>query len=363
MKYWFSRLASVFAPPAPPPAHGATNASVASAAEAAEVRPKPAAAPPVAATAINPEHAFCTWLMQGAVAAHAPAGPREQRALAHLDQLLADSAAHKRLLPRSAGVVPPILAQLRGDTPNLSALTQLVARDVTLVAEVVRMANSPFYRRHEAVVALEHALQLLGVEGLRRAVARAILQPMIEQRGSEFLTRCAKRLWLHAERKAQLCAALAGERGGDAFEGYVLALAHNAAWSALLRALDQAQPQTTWHLANDFVAALGTRRDRLTAVVAAQWQLGGELRHATERIAQHGLAQAAHAGGHGHATALHRADHLATLLCLAPSVDAAAAASALLGQHGPATRACFDAWSQPEPAPAAPLKHSAAEVA
>jgi HDOD domain len=281
--------------------------------------------------------AFFAWLLGSPIKASPTLGAHELRALAHLEQLAADPEAHKRLLPRTAAVVPQLLARLRDDSTPLADLTAQVARDVTLVAEVVRMANSPVYRRHEAVVELGHAVRLLGAEGLRRAIARAVLQPLINVRGSAFVSQCAQRLWLHSEKKAQLCAALAKNQGVDAFEGYLLGLAHNAAWSAALRGVDSSQPGATWRSSAGFATALAARRDALFAIIARQWQLSAGLQGLAQRIASHGLQD--------HRTALpplgevlRSGDLLATIGCAALPAEAG---DVLLQQQPLAVRECF----------------------
>ena len=233
---------------------------------------------------------FLAWLAKGTEFVVAPAGSRERAALRHLDRVIADEASHQRLLPRAAAVIPPLLARLRNPSLALAELSQHVSRDVTLVAEVVRMANSPFYRRGELVVELDHAIRLLGVDGMRRAIARALLKPLIDARGGRLVTCSATRLWDHSDKKAQLCAALAAGVGIEPFEAYLAGLAHNAVWSAMLRAMDEVDGEPPWHLSPAFVTALGGRRDRLFAVVARQWQLADSVSRAAADRAEQGTA-------------------------------------------------------------------------
>jgi HD-like signal output (HDOD) protein len=308
----------------------------------------PSAAPPPELADLEPQ--FFGWLLNSTVTVTASLVAHELRALAHLDQLVADHEAHKRLLPRTASVVPQLLARLRGDSTPLVELTAQVSRDVTLVAEVIRLANSPVYRRHEAVVELGHAVRLLGAEGLRRAIARAVLQPLINVRGSAFISQCAQRLWSHADKKSQLCAAMAKAQGLDAFEGYLLGLAHNAAWTATLRGVDASQPGATWRSSRAFAAELGTRRDRLFALIARQWQLSEPLQQLANSVALQGLAGTGSAQGR----LLFLGDQLASMMCA--GADAAAIDSVLQAQAF-GVRECYAQLTQAQAqteAPAAP---------
>ncbi|MDH4287195.1 MAG: HDOD domain-containing protein [Aquincola sp.] len=293
--------------------------------------------------------AFLVWLLQSPADAQAPLGAREEQALHHLSRLVADPGAHAHLLPRAAAVVPQLLARLRAASSSLSDLEQLVSRDITLVAEVIGMANSPYYRRGAAVVELAHAIQVLGIEGLRATIARVVLKPLIDARGGELVARSARRLWTHTDRKAQLCAALARGDGADPLDAYVLALAHNAAWNVTLRAMDMVAGSTPWRLGTAFVAALAQRRDQLLAIIAMQWHLPEGAARVAADVGERGLTPEASA----HVVHLYAGDRLASLLCLHDSASATALASGLLDAAGAPAQACFRAFT---PSPEAPSR-------
>jgi HD-like signal output (HDOD) protein len=288
---------------------------------------------------VSLEAEFVGWLMETRVDANATPGPHEARALSRLDTLIADAAAHKRLLPRSAAVVPQLLARLRDPATTLATLEKQISRDVTLVAEVVRMANGSLHARHDAVVELAHAIRLLGTEGLRVAIARAVLQPLIDVRGSDFLGRCTQRLWSHADKKAQLCAAMAKAQGLAPFDGYLLGLVHDAAWSAVLRELDSLLVARSLVLGTAFVAALALRRDRIFAIIAAQWQLGADSLTAAALIARLGLRQTVGAS----AQLLIEGDDLASLQCLGVDGALGPTCQHLLANCAPQVQAVFAA--------------------
>jgi HD-like signal output (HDOD) protein len=348
MKNWLHQLVAPFRGPAvsvaaSPRTHRLVAGPRGSVPPPATLAPPAAPVAPVVAGGI--EVAFFAWMVERSVDLHAPLGAREHQALLQLDRLVADTDAHGTLLPRAAAVVPRLLAQLRGPASSLSELSQQVSRDVTLVAEVIRMANSATYRRQSAVVELEQAIRVLGIDGLRFAIARAVLKPLMDGRGGELSTRAARRLWQHTDCKAQLAAALARSAGLDAFDGYLLALVHNAVWSAVLRTMDSVQPGAApWCFSAGFVRELGTRRDRLFGVVARQWQLTDDLTRVAAEVAQHGLAAA---GSSAPVRLLRVGDHLASLLCAHDGATATALAEPLLASLHAGVRQCYLALAQP----------------
>ncbi len=279
------------------------------------------------------------WLIEHPSLSQAPGGARESHALQRLDRLGADTGAHAQLLPRAAAVVPQLLARLRDAASSTGQLAQYVSRDVTLVAEVMRVANSSHYRRDAPVVELGHAIRLLGVAGLKSAIARSVLRPMFDARGGELVARSAIRLWQHTEYKAQACAELARAEGLDPFEGYLSGLVHNAVWSAVFRTMDGVEASEPWCVNAAFAAALGLRRDHLFGAVARQWKLSENLVQLAAEVAQHGVAAAASR----QAQLLCLADRFATLLCVPEQIDSAE--PWLAGLREPARR-CFAALRQ-----------------
>ncbi len=195
---------------------------------------------------------------------------------------------------------------------------------------------------------------MLGVEGLRGAILRALLRPLIDARGDKLLASSATRLWEHTDRKSQLCSALARGAGFEPFDGCLAGLAHNMVWSAVLRAMDDVEGDLAWRLSPPFVTALRTRRDRLFAVVARQWQLPDPAPLADGETAEPGRANAPSAL----LRLIHTGDRLAWGLCNPDRAQAAAMSEPWLREADASVRACYRAL---EPhgaaAPPAPGRH------
>ncbi len=337
MKAWFTRLfTSAPKPTSTPSASEASSAAAPAGPRAAALAPQPAA--PAQARAggrSNIDVAFLCWLVDQPGAARAQTSARETRALQVLDHLASDAGAHQGVLPRAAAVVPQLLARLRDAASSSSQLAEYVTRDVTLVAEVMRISNSAHYRRGEPVVELGHAIRLVGHSGLQSAIARSVLRPVFDARGGELVTRTAKRLWEHTQHKAQLCAALARSEGQDPFEGYLMGLVHNAVWSAVLRSLDGVESNEPWSFSPTLVMALGLRRDRLFEIIARKWQLSESLTRVAADVAGGGLAEVASVQGR----VLAAGDRLASLVCI-PNLSSDETAS--MGSLGESVRQCFE---------------------
>lgn len=281
------------------------------------------------------DDALLAWMTQCPPEASVAMGESERMVLQRLAARVADTASHASLLPRAAGVVPALLARLRSDTSSLGELAEHVSRDPTLVAEVVAMANSAFYRRERPVMELSHSIQMLGVGGLRAAIARVVLKPMLDGRSGPLVKRSTPRLWQHTEFKTQLAAEIARSQSRDPFDAYLLALLHNMAWSVVLRELDGTPG---WRLCAPFVTELGNWRDQLACLIAQQWRPHGPWVQAADELARHGMG----ADASQDVQNLFAADELAWLLCDTDRVRARALAEPLLDAAVPAVRACYE---------------------
>ncbi len=279
--------------------------------------------------------ALLAWITQCPPDASVALGEADRLVLQRLAARVADTASHASLLPRAAGVVPALLARLRSENSSLGELAEHVSRDPTLVAEVVAMANSAFYRRERPVMELSHSIQMLGVGGLRAAIARVVLKPMLDGRSGPLVKRSTPRLWQHTEFKTQLAAEIARSQSRDPFDAYLLALLHNMAWSVVLRELDGTPG---WRLCAPFATELGIWRDRMASLIAQQWRPHGPWVRAAGELAQHGLGEDASQEVRN----LFVADELAWLLCDPDRAGARALAEPLLDAALPAVRACYE---------------------
>ena len=260
-------------------------------------RPQPALAivrAPVAAPAVvtapDLQLPFFEWLLGAGPALDTSLHDSEKLLLARLDTVLASDALRTSLLPRAPAVIPQLLSSLRDESQSAEALAQRVMKDPHLVAEVIRMANSTLTRGGTPVTEIAEAINRLGTDGLRRAIARVVLKPMFDGQADSLSARCAPRLWQHSEAKASACLQEAAERGLDPFEGYLAGLMHNVGWTAALRAIDRSPGGAPTQFSRAFVEAFETRRETFFALLVMPWQLTDGLTALGVELLDGGLA-------------------------------------------------------------------------
>jgi len=243
-----------------------------------------------------------------------------------LDEVIASDTLRASLLPRAPHVIPQLMKTLRDERYSSVDVASRISKDPVLTAEVVRSATSAFQRGDdEGEIDLARAVTMIGTQGLRRAIANVVLRPIFDAKGDTFSARAATQIWKDADRKARLCAVLAGPRVLDPFDGYLAGLLHNTGWTALLRAIDGFDDLTLngAQLSHpEVVPLLLQRRDALFGALVGPWNLSAAVDGLAAEVGRHGLDGAeSPLGG-----ALRQADRLAALRALAPAGQGPAAA-------------------------------------
>lgn len=245
-------------------------------------RPSPQERPAAAAPAQTAEPApaatdrsadWLAWLLDApAAAALPPNGPAQAHAIEHLDRLIGGGELPAGLLSRAPAVIPQLLRLLRQEDASVQAMAQRICADPVLTAEVLRLSSSAFYRTRTAVTGIEHAIAMLGRNGLQMAIASVVLKPLFDAPSGSLSRRAATRLWEHSTSKARHCAVFCTERGHDGFEGYLAGLLHNTGWTVLLRALDSCEGIAP-PFGAPFARRLGRRADRLFGKAVGVWRI------------------------------------------------------------------------------------------
>jgi HD-like signal output (HDOD) protein len=127
--------------------------------------------------------------------------------------------------PRRPMQLPRLMQAINDETASRGALSQIIAGDPALAGNLLRLANSPYYRHSpEPIESLDRAVAMLGTEGLRSMISAALLQPVFRVSGGSF-AHFGEVAWehsLYAAGAAESHAALA--EGADPFAAQLLAL-------------------------------------------------------------------------------------------------------------------------------------------
>jgi HD-like signal output (HDOD) protein len=288
MKNWINRL------------KGTTDNATVAAAQAIEADGQ--AADLVAET----EASYYRWL----TAARGYAAPPEieTRILDELRQLVQQPAEAAGLVPRVPEAIPQLLASLRDEDVSIAELARQVAQDVVLVAEVIREANSAYYRPIAPIKNVEAAIMMLGQNGLRMLLARVAFRPLINMEAGGFTREAAPRIWNQSVSCALAASLMAPGLSTGVFEAYLAGLMQNVGLVVAFRLADRVCPDGKVPGSSAFGAELLVCSRQLSAAIAAHWSFPQEVADAI-----------AHAGEPGHdnlAEALAQGDRIAKLRLL-----------------------------------------------
>ena len=178
-----------------------------------------------------------------------------------------------RSLPRLPSVLPQLLRLLKNDNVAGRQLTALVGRDPLMVGEVMRVTGSVHYRSVQPIRSLQHAILLLGQDGLRRVLIQHSMKPILQANTGTFGHAAGERLWDHAERCAYACALLGRNSGCDTFEAYLAGISCHSGTGAVIRLLNQLMPAPVAALSAGFLASCARLAAQLSLQAVRYWDL------------------------------------------------------------------------------------------
>jgi HD-like signal output (HDOD) protein len=189
--------------------------------------------------AIRVDRWFYPWLLDLDVFDELSLSHSETQVLEAFEQLVTGQKSSTNLVPRLPMVIPQLMRGLKDDTVTGAQLARQIARDPVLVGEVIRVANSPYYRRARKISSIEQAVVLLGRNGLHQLVARVAFYPIFNLKSGHVTNLAASRVWTQSERCAVVCHCLAEQLDQDVFSAYLAGLVSNVGLMVGFRLMDQ----------------------------------------------------------------------------------------------------------------------------
>lgn len=217
--------------------------------------------------------------------AQTPAPGQLEPELAAARAAIGDPASERRHFPRRPNLLPQLMHAIHDETVARRQLVGIIAGDPALVDNLLRMANSPFYRLGpQPVESIERAVAVLGSDGLRSVIATALLQPIYNAATARDFPRFAQLVWEHALRSAQaaMVHAAIAERA-DPFTAELLSLISGLAEIVLFRATREhcaALKRTVAATATVIGALMDTQAGALAQRIGVDWQLSEPARAA-----------------------------------------------------------------------------------
>lgn len=204
--------------------------------------------------------------------------PFELQALKRMRSLVDSELDDAQLVPRLPSVLPRLMSYFRDPDATSKELAELIGRDLISVTEVMRLANSPYYRRSATVKSLEQAIVVLGERGLRQLAANLLIKPLFTGHKGHFSNLAGPLLWSQAEKTAVIHAAMARQAGDDEFMAYLAGLVANLGLLVGCRVLDNAFDGQDIPASREFRQRWQQSARVLVAGIARAWELPEDVR-------------------------------------------------------------------------------------
>ena len=249
------------------------------------------------------------WLHALGAPAAAAASPQLLEPLRSAVRSVLEGELVERHFPRRPMLMPQLMSVVRDPTAAATRLAEIIAQDPVLTGNVLRLANSVWYRAtQEPVETLQRAVITCGTDGLQSLATLSLMQPVFRGEAGAF-ARLPQLLWERTTRAA-LAADLYAQRACPAER-------HSAQLLVLLRALG---PLVVFRILDEHYRTQSVARDaacsatllvefgaRTAARIATQWassericavlaDLDADDRHRTVDEVQMHMATAVAAG-------------------------------------------------------------------
>src|SRR5215472_7243368 len=272
-----------------------------------EAQPTPAPAPapvvpsiPATGASQAPEVASRLHELAFGVPLRPPADePAHREVAAAVDLLLSGPVLKPEYAPRRPLHLPKLVQAVNDENVSRRELAVLIAQDPALAGNLLRLANSAFYRvNSQPVESIDRAVILLGTSGIRRLMAAAPLQPVFRTASGEF-QRFPDVTWEHTQYSANAAEAYAAILADeDPFAAQLLVLLYGLGIILVFRAaMDEYARHRVAPDAATVAALIERHAAHVAGRVAHDWELSSRILTALEDQSDYMPSQTATALG------------------------------------------------------------------
>lgn len=209
----------------------------------------------------------------------------ERRVMAEIEQALASPQVIAEKVLKLPSKVLELDRKLADPQFDIKDLLALIERDPLLSIEVLKLCNSPAFKRSDRdITSLQQALVQLGREQLRKFVTTCLVREMLDIKPIYF-RRFGAEIWRHSMQVAFLASELSDEDQDTAF---LLGLLHDvgklAIFKMLLDAFVQAEPGEQPN-SGLFRQVMTTKSLTLSSLLAKHWQLPNTFETELDKLA------------------------------------------------------------------------------
>lgn len=142
----------------------------------------------------------------------------------------AEALARDIGVPAQPDVVMQVLQEVNADNPDLKRIVDVVSKDVSMTAKVMKVANSPFFARAR-IDSLLHCMQILGIHNFYNIILLCSLEDVLDKSWQGF-----EAFWSHSKNTAMIASYIARKlRVVPEEQAYLAGLFHDSAIALLIK--------------------------------------------------------------------------------------------------------------------------------
>jgi len=188
--------------------------------------------------------------------------------------------SENKYFPRQPMIIPKLIRAVNSEDSTKERLVKVISQDPVIAGELLRVANSPYYKLSEGTVdSIGRAILVLGIDGLRFLTSTLVLQP-VAQTDKTYFPGFTKRVWLQSVLAANAAQAYARKtRSCDSFTAHLLGLLSSIGHVVIFQMLlDVYKNYSGAHPKIEVLNQLQRRyADNVSAAVIENWNLSDEF--------------------------------------------------------------------------------------
>ncbi len=203
-----------------------------------------------------------------------------KRVVERAESLIASLPSQRKYFPRRPMIIPKLIRAVNSETSTKKDLVEVISQDPVLAGELLKIANSPFYRISEdPVESIGRAVVLLGMNGLKALTSTLVMQPVVKVEVGYF-PEYSSRIWIQAASAAEAAQAYARKtRSCDSFTAHLLGLISSIGHIVIFQMVMDVYKEFSGIRPSESVIKLVRSRyaDKVSAAVAEHWGMSEDF--------------------------------------------------------------------------------------
>jgi len=194
--------------------------------------------------------------------------------------LLNQLPSQRKYFPRRPLVMPKLMRAINSSKSGTKELVLVISQDPVLAGELLKIANSPYYRvTEEPIDGIGRAIVLLGMDGLKSMASTLVMQPVLHTK-IRYFPEYSETVWLQSVKAALAAQAFARQtRSCDSFQAHLLGLLSSIGPIVLFQMANDVYTQHSGlHLKAEVFRVLRRQHaDGVSSAVVKEWKLSDEF--------------------------------------------------------------------------------------